>query len=215
MLIHDILKIRYTNAGYLINYPYHMVSDAEMFKAFMDNNGAGFLADNYPCLSTNPDVIKAYNQLVLSILYHIDLFMVLDVNVIPDWIYSFMLGSVISVNSDKLDIHDLSVQLGTSNLADEFTAACSDACYAESQNWLGGATYDLTIPIISGYESIINAMLNAIPVTNNPEGLYTHEINTFYDLAHLENNDKIFLRPATMFGEPHVLKSLRLKQNAL
>ena len=35
-LIHDIIKIKYINLGYLPNYPYHMISDREMFDAFID-----------------------------------------------------------------------------------------------------------------------------------------------------------------------------------
>lgn len=214
MFIHDIIKIRYTNDGYLPNYPYHMIAESEMFKAFMGDDGAGFFTDNYPCLSIDGDFVKAYNQLILSILYHIDLYLLFpDTYAIPDWVYTYLLGSTISVNSDKLDIHDLAVQLGTLDLSEKFTLACSEACYIESKNWLGSATYDITAPILPDYREILEVMLGSIPILNNE--VYESEINTFYDLAHTENGDKVYIRPATMFGEPHVLKSLRLKQNSL
>ena len=36
MLIHDILKIKYVRLGYIAkNYPYHLISDREMFDAFI------------------------------------------------------------------------------------------------------------------------------------------------------------------------------------
>lgn len=37
MLVHDIIKIKYVNLGYIKkNYPYHLISDEEMFSAFID-----------------------------------------------------------------------------------------------------------------------------------------------------------------------------------
>ena len=36
MFIHDVIKIRYVKEGYLPNYPYHLISDEEMFHAFLD-----------------------------------------------------------------------------------------------------------------------------------------------------------------------------------
>ena len=50
-LTKDSIKIKYTREGYLPNYPYHMISDEEMFKAFLDvENQSGFFYDNYPIL---------------------------------------------------------------------------------------------------------------------------------------------------------------------
>lgn len=33
--IHDIIKIKYSKLGYLPDYPYHLISDKEMFSAFI------------------------------------------------------------------------------------------------------------------------------------------------------------------------------------
>ena len=42
MLVHDIIKIKYVKLGYIKkNYPYHLISDEEMFNAFIDL-GTGF-----------------------------------------------------------------------------------------------------------------------------------------------------------------------------
>ena len=41
MLVHDVIKIRLVEDGYLPNYPYHMMSDREMIAAFMGTDGAG------------------------------------------------------------------------------------------------------------------------------------------------------------------------------
>ena len=59
-LIHDTIKIKFIKAGYLPNYPYHMISDSEMCDAFLHNEAAsgedtqlaGFFVDMYPCPDT-------------------------------------------------------------------------------------------------------------------------------------------------------------------
>jgi len=43
MLVHDIIKIKYVSLGYITkNYPYHMISDEEMFNAFIDLGNEDF-----------------------------------------------------------------------------------------------------------------------------------------------------------------------------
>jgi hypothetical protein len=224
MLVKDIIKIRYSNDGYLPAYPYHMISDKEVISAFADSNGAGFFRDNYPCLVEEAEFIKSYNQLFLSIMYY----MCMKYNIpntdvsIPDWVYSYMLGSTISINSDSLDIHDLSVSLGTSNMSDEFNAACSKACLEVSKQWLG--KYDSTIDVPEIYVGKLENFLNIrIISTLGGESIYYTsgedpqpiEVNTSYDLFTKVNTNKIYIEPPSMFGEAHVLKALRLQQTAI
>ena len=224
MLVKDIIKIRYSNDGYLPDYPYHMISDREVVSAFADNNGAGFFADSYPCLVQEADFLKAYNQLFLSIMFYIVSEFCLENTDItmPDWVYSYMLGSTISVNSDALDIHDLSVSLGTSNMSDEFTLACSEACLKVSEQWLG--KYDSVIDVPESIVGKLENLLNiSIICTLGGESIYYTsgeepqpiEVNTLYDLLTKVNNNKIYIEPPSMFGEAHVLKALRLQQTAI
>ena len=68
-LLHDIIKIKYTRLGYLPNYPYHLISDEEMFNAFIDldsesASGSGspsteayFFEDYYPNPFSKKDII--------------------------------------------------------------------------------------------------------------------------------------------------------------
>ena len=70
MLVHDILKIRYSDDGYLINYPPHLISEEEMFDAFMNASGEGYFTDNYPYM-LEAEQADNYNQLVLSIMSYI------------------------------------------------------------------------------------------------------------------------------------------------
>lgn len=216
MFIHDIIKIRYSSDGYLIDHPYHMISDAEMIQAFYDSDGAGYFSDNFPCLNESIEFVRAYNLLVLSVLTYLLLYKNGEIEAVPDWVYSYMLGSTISVNSSKLDIHDLAAQLGTSTVSDTFTQACSEACLVESRNVCGGYMYN-TMNINSFSANTINDMKSIKLVYNTdvmPE-LYSDTVVTLYDLCRNVTISSVYDRPPTMFGEPHVLKALRLRQITL
>lgn len=185
MIVEDVIKIRLTSEGYLMEYPYHMISRAEMFDAFIDTSccklipdGDGYVEDkveyiskrdtskyfdaNYPLLSTLPEIVSAYSNLVDCICYHI---LMCKLNpqdyIMPDWIYSYMLGSTISVNSSIQDIHDMLTLMGIDNLDDEFLADAEIKCYQISSRWV--SKFNIS-------------------------------------------------RPPTIFGEPHVIKSLRLSE---
>lgn len=177
MFADDIVKIKLSQEGYLPNYPYHLISNEEMCEAFLpykydkDDPYAGYddcmnaelnyFRDNYPLIDES--LLDQYKELVSAIAWHINQF-VSNGTILPDWVYSYMLGSTISVNSSQLDRHDLFVLLGTDNLDDEFDAKCASACYNESTYW----------------------------ISKLPTSMKVH-------------------RPPTIFGEPHVIKSLRVK----
>lgn len=186
MLVHDIIKIKLIAAGYLPNYPYHLISDGEMCDAFMDiKSKSGYFYQAYPLL--HESLSAAYALLESAIYYHIEQFKLSkdDTCVFPDWVYSYMLGSVISVNSEPLDIHDLISPLNVDNIDDVFTPEASIACYTVSRNWLQQTQRPTTVSIPS--DSIISTL-----------GFDDDTLHAFD------------LRPPTMFGEPHIIKSIRL-----
>ena len=162
--VHDIIKRQYVYEGYLPNYPYHLISDKEMFDAFI-NNDVNYFDNNYPgdLIPSGSELSEVYNSLVLGIKSCIADFMDNEVP-IPNWVYSYMLGASISVNSDSKDIHDLLVLLHTDNMNDVFTLEAASKCYQVSKDWIDG-----------------------LPV-----------------------EDSSYKRPYTIFGEPCVIKSLRL-----
>lgn len=177
MKVTDLIKISYVKEGYLPNWPYHLISDEEMCDAFINYDSESedgweqFLSDdnlcyfkyNYPLLDASME--SQYKDLVEAIAYHIrQLKDSKDAEyVLPDWIYSYMMGAVIGVNSSQLDKHDMFVSLNADNIDDEYDVKVGEACYARSKEWLG------RLPQV--------------------------------ELDH---------RPPTMYGEPHVLKYLRL-----
>lgn len=212
MLVHDVIKIRLVEDGYLPNYPYHMMSDREMFNAFMGTDGAGYFQDNYQCMDKTNDVLKIfYYQLALSIAYYISMYQVAE-QAIPDWVYSYMLGSTISIYSDKLDIHDLNASLHTPNDGVAFTLASSVACMNESASSIGYAMANqrTAIPLEGEKKQAVEDFFRSI-VIGTDEATEPPTDITLYDIYH-STGDMVYIRPITMFGEPHVLKSLRLKQ---
>lgn len=162
-IVHDVIKIKYVEEGYLPNYPYYLISDKEMIQAFLREDD-GFFALNYQLESDNQELVDAYQLLQTEIAYHLNLYLDSDKMIpIPDWVYSYMIGSCISNTSKQSDRHDLLVAIGRDNTADEFNEAIHQDLYQISLAWL----------------------------RKLPEDKRSH-------------------RPPTMFGEGHVVKSLRL-----
>ena len=171
-MIHDTIKINLIQQGYLPNYPYHLISDSEMCDAFINEDGTGYFYDHYPLVDQSLKV--PYDNLVSAIIYYINECKKPEVDeyVFPDWVYSYMLGAVISVNSDDYDIQDLADMLNIEIEYGIFSASLSSACYEVSQEWLKKVT---------------------------PENRYL-----------TVDDQTLDLRPPTIFGEPHVIKYLRL-----
>lgn len=188
-LIHDIIKIKYSKLGYLPGYPYHLISDKEMFNAFInltdsEDNVDRFFEDNYPnpfaeqdlvyrklnpqgevvsevSLSGEYDKLKAYIIKVIKAYLEYQGTESADLYTIPDWIYTYMLGEVVYNNSTYEDIYDTLALLGANNNDNKFTNKDCALCYTTSLKYISTLT--------SG------------------------------------------LRPPTVFGEPHVIKQLRLE----
>ena len=168
-LIHDIVKIKYADEGYLPYYPYHLISDEEMVDAFIFNE-SNFFDDRYPLPCES--LASEYEDLRNRIAYEVDAFKTGKSDAIPDWVFSYMLGTVICDQSDQKDVHNLLVLMNMDNVYDDF----SDAIYVS-------------------LHKISKAALGAASAKRR---------NT-------ESPAKD--RLPTMFGEPHVIKYLRLHEN--
>lgn len=178
----DLIKMMYSDEGYLPGYPYHLISDKEMYEAFISDDGYFF--NNYPLLSTKSDIKLAYETLVDTIKYYINQAIKSndDKYILPDWIYSYMLGKVISVNSNYRDIHDLIKPLLADNIDDVFTAYAQEQCYKASRIWIQKLDYNYLVDS------------NGVKILDR-------------------NGNQLTDRPITMFGEPHIIKYIRLYVN--
>lgn len=200
MLVHDIIKIKYIREGYLPNYPHHMISTSEMCDAFMryqSGNGPNivnseYFYDAYTCpLEYGSSIYTVWKELQRTLVYYLRTLKYSDDTEykLPDWVYSYMLGAVIGPQSNTLDIHDLILPLGVDNIDDEFGAAQEQACYEVSKAWIS-RTKQIETHIITETE---------MKKYHLPSDLFNV-------------GDSVKLRPPTIFGEPHVIKSMRLSQ---
>lgn len=163
--IHDIIKIKYSDDGYLPNYPYHLISDKEMIDAFIHNE-SNYFDDHYQC--DVPELQDAYTALKNDIEYHLSKYMETEgKHPIPIWVYSYMIGSSICEESPQEDKHALLESLNLDNTYDEITDEAFSSIYNVSKQCLA-----------------------KLP------------------------QDKLDHRHPTMFGEPHVLRSLRIMKSS-
>jgi hypothetical protein len=196
-LTHDLIKIKYVRLGYLPNYPYHLISDQEMFDAFIDLSNDGlsssgdtsdverFFEDYYPNpfeeediviqgaggeqISLNSEYLRLRAYIINTINQHLAHVGTAeeDSYTIPAWIYTYMLGEVIYNVPGNPD----------------------DFQYRDM--------HDLLV------------LLDA----DNIENEMTPEI---CKLCYMKSTKYIStlttgIRPPTVFGEPHVIKQLRLE----
>ena len=133
--IHDVIKIEFTNLGYLPNYPYHLISDEEMFAAFIrdvdptSKHNFCFFDDYYPCPdpyidprdhSKDMDFSESYEGLRNDMKNKIVSYLNGNIEELPNWVYSYMLHRPISSESDELDISYLYKLFDVTNIG-EFT----------------------------------------------------------------------------------------------
>jgi len=189
--IESVMKIKYIQEGYLPDFPYYLISRDELIDAFFstsqDSNDEFiinpndyfhqnyFLPDGFESLQSVYDVLHNTIQRLLFEWKKLNKSSVNSTEVtidnvtyqlvrdeLPNWIYSYMLHSVICDSSNQRDKHDLLELLQTPNMVDEFTLSAATKCKQISEQWIA------KLPL---YER----------------------------------------RPVTIFGEPHVIKSLRLQ----
>lgn len=134
MHIHDIIKIMYVNIGFLPDYPYHLISDDEMFDAFLKEGG--FFATYYPC--PGREFEKAYDELFNYIEDSILAYKEDNTNAIPDWVYSYMIMRPITYQSSIEDIDYLCemCNISFSNGLPVFNEDVARVCYDISVKWL-------------------------------------------------------------------------------
>ncbi len=184
MLVHDIIKIKYVNLGYIKkNYPYHLISDEEMFNAFIDlgdedfnkkttviNPEVRFFDDYYPNPFTDDegypvreytDYYEAYTKLrsyiVACIKKYLQYYGTTEESTytLPDWIYTYMLGEVIYKQSEYKDIEDILELLHCDNYDNDFTIEACIACYNTSLNYVSKLTTGTRPPTVFGEPHVI------------------------------------------------------------
>lgn len=196
MLIHDIIKIKYVKLGHIKkNYPYHLISDEEMFSAFIDlgegydsslvDPKARFFDIYYPDPFTDDD-------------YYIKKWIspdgvVHETRVMMKPIYSTLKASI------QNNILTYLKSQGTPNetaLPDwVYTYMLGEVVYNKSEYLDIEDTLELL-----GCDNLENAFTTEACIA-----CYKTSLNYISSLVTRVN------RPPTVFGEPHVIKSLRME----
>lgn len=154
MIMHTVIKIRYISEGYLPNIPYHLISDDEMFDAFIFND-INYFDYTYPL--EDATILDIYTGLKRGIIDEISRYKKDNTYVIPAWVYSYMLGAVIGPNSPVKDRHSLLVGLGLDNISDSFNIDVYRTIYkiSNKQIHIDSVTGVLRPPTIFGETSIL------------------------------------------------------------
>ena len=195
-MIHDILKIKYVRLGYIPkNYPYHLISDKEMFNAFIkldttqevQDDQVFFFDDNYP----NPfDKKDVYRQTKIDEETG-EVIIISEINLYDE--YCKLKAYIVNAINDYLAYR---------NTPEESNHQIPDWIYTYM---LGEVVYQN-----SEYLDIQDTL--TLLQCSNLDNEFTKEaciacyVTSLGYVSKLSTNT----RPPTVFGEPHVIKQLRM-----
>lgn len=194
MLVHDIIKIKYVDLGYIKkNYPYHLISDEEMFNAFID------LDTGFKSSLIDPDV-RFFDMYYPNPFAEED-YIYQKKNAMGDVIEEISLSSEYSKLKSYIisTINDYLTYYGTPEESDHLIP-----------HWI--YTYMLGEVIYQQSEYLdIQDMLTLLNCSNL-ENEFTREACVACYATSLKYISTLTtgIRPPTIFGEPHVIKYLRL-----
>jgi hypothetical protein len=197
MLIHDIIKIKYVKLGYIKrNYPYHLISDEEMFNAFIDlgnsyfnkkstliDEDVRFFDDYYPNPFSEDDIYQKKNAKGE----------VVDEIKLADE-YTKLKDYIVKTINDYL-AHRKSEDAGKYQIPDWlYTYMLGEVVYQKSD-----------------YLDIEDTL--ELLKCSNLDNIFTKEacIACYVVSMGYISTSTLDVRPLTMFGEPHVIKQLRLE----
>lgn len=204
--VHDVIKIKYAREGYLPDLPYHLISDEEMCDAFINlpDNIRNSISDDSFGITVSKTANKMnstrwYNAFLKDtsqILYFRDNYPLID-------------DSISTYYKDLVNRIFYEIQEFKKNPDNEKTLP----------DWI----YSYMLGICIGPNSTqidIHDMIYSMG-TDNTYDEYNLQCAAECLRISIDWLKRIIVpegevkRPPTMFGEPHVLKSIRLEQEAL
>lgn len=195
--INQVCKIQLSREGYLSEYPYHLISNSELADAFfetqvtiVDNNiqvdasfenSRDFFHQNFICdTSWSPEVKYGYQKLHRAIQL-----------IVGNWKY---LQSA-SISHMTLDTDDVQCELTVDALPD----------------WVYSYILHKVICQRSS-DADIHTLLDLLDIDNPLDEFSAEVAEKCYKVSAewLAKFPQIYHRPPSVFGEPHVIKSLRI-----
>ena len=207
MLIHDIIKMKYVNLGYIKkNYPYHLISDEEMFNAFIDlgdedfnthttiiNPSVRFFDDYYPNPFAEEDYIYEKKNSDGEVIERISMSGVYTD--LKNYIKNIIIAYLHYQNDTPYD----------AELPDwVYTYMLGEVVYQQSEYLDIQDTLTLLGCFNIDNEFTQTACVKCYVISAN----YVSMLPQQYSIT---KNATVSRRCPTVFGEPHVIKSLRLE----
>lgn len=225
--IHDIIKIKYSRLGYLPSYPYHLISDKEMFDAFIHlgetpsefDSTKSYSAGDYVTYQNSIYVCKhdiAPGEFKTADWTFCEYFF--DDNypnpfIEQDLMYNKLnkagdVVSTVSLKSEYDKLKDYIVQTISQYLEHQ---GKEDATSYSIPDWIYTYMLGEVVYNNSEYQDIYDTL--ALLGDNNISNKFT---NHSCALCYATSTKYIStltsgIRPPTVFGEPHVIKQLRLE----
>lgn len=203
--VHAVIKIQYIREGYLPNWPYHMISDDEMCDAFISipESISGYITSDYFGITVDKTQTRV------------------------DWYGAFL-------NDNKLiSYFKANYPLIDATISSYYKALVNRIFY-EIQEFKNNPNDDKALPdwiysymlgVVIGPTSdkidIHDMISSSLMGTDNIDDDYTLDcaiqcLKISKDwLRKIIVSEGDVIRPPTMFGEPHVLKAIRLFEESL
>ena len=191
-LIHDIIKIKYSKLGYLPGYPYHLISDEEMFDAFICLDAENedkkkqehFFDDNYPNPFEEQDLMyNKYNK-------------------------AGEIVSTVSLSGEYTKLRSYIIKTISTYIEHQ---GKEDASSYTIPDWI--YTYMLGEVVYNNSEYLDIYDTLALLGDNSIDNKFTNHSCALCYATSIKYISTLTsgIRPPTVFGEPHVIKQLRLE----
>ena len=195
-MINDIIKIKYVREGYLPNYPPHLTSNEEMVSGFI-NSDSSHMYDEYDI----PDILKSLGG------YFAD-------NYISPMLDEYDLDNLSESDSKMIETMSNLVEYIQGQLQEAITLSSEQGEDLVTQDWIYSYMLGMVVGPLSDvrdkHDLLVLMNLDNIDDIFTPEAAAScYKISSRWIAKTYPNVDDT-RRVPTIFGEPHVIKSLRL-----
>ena len=209
--IYDLVKIKYIREGYLPDLPYHLVSDNELYDAFLSYNSetdtySGYFTAVYS--APTDAILKGYYDTLVNAIYR---HLCIAKGLANRSLIEYGTGAEIKITDPYLVnsgmIESINPTKPISNINYTFMGL---------PNWIYAYMLGNTISDKSDDEQDYEDLLKTLGVKKLPDMEYQcYKISDGW-LKKLPDNllvyNKEVLRPKTIFGEPHIIKAIRVDE---
>lgn len=212
--IYNLIKIKYIREGYLPDLPYHLISDNEMYDAFLSYNEeqdtfSGYFTAVYPAPSDSI-LLSIYEVLIYAIYRHICIAKGLESHSLKE----YHTGDTIKLTDSYLTTSGMISTLSASK-----PISATNYTFLGLPNWVYSYMLGNTVSDHSDDVRDYADLLKSLGVQTITDMQYAClDISTGW-LQKLPDDSLFYdgtcVRPPTIFGEPHVLKAIRIKETNL